>query len=92
MSDEEKIYAYGPPLLVNAGSTEKSARSFLGGLIKAHGAPRVVDGLRECIKAKPLQPLEWLAKALPPAPPSTKHAGFQTKDYRQGVTADGSLA
>lgn len=28
--------------------------------------PALIDKLRECIKAKPLQPLEWLAAALPP--------------------------
>jgi hypothetical protein len=50
----------------NAGTAEKQARSFLGGLRKAHGDAAVIDKLRECLRVKPLQPLEWLAKALPP--------------------------
>lgn len=71
MTPEEIIFGYGVPLLVSAGNTDKAARSFLGGLRKAQqddGA--IVNALRDCIRAKPLQPLEWLAAALPP-----KHVG-----------------
>lgn len=62
----EIIFGYGLSMLVNAGTAEKQARSFLGGLRKAHGDTALIDKLRECAKAKPLQPLEWLAAALPP--------------------------
>jgi len=91
---DEIIFGYGVPLLTVAGSTDKHARSFLAMLRKDHGDAAVVDKLRECIKAKPLQPLEWLAKALPPKGNGAagKHAGFETKDYREGVEADGTLA
>lgn len=64
---DEIIFGYGVPMLVNAGTAEKQARSFLGGLRKHHGDETLIDKLRECIKAKPLQPLEWLAAALPPS-------------------------
>lgn len=87
---DEIIFGYGVPLLVNAGSTDKHARSFLAGLRKGHGDEALVDKLRECVKAKPLRPLEWLAAALPPKAIS-KHAGFATKDYREGINADGSF-
>lgn len=60
------IFGYGVPLLTAAGIEEKHARSFLGGLRKHHGDVALIDKLRECVKAKPLQPLEWLAAALPP--------------------------
>jgi uncharacterized protein YdaU (DUF1376 family) len=66
LSTDEIIFGYGVPLLTNAGTPEKNARSFLGGLRKAHGDELLVNVLRDCIRAKPLQPLEWLAKALPP--------------------------
>jgi len=66
LSTDEIIFSYGVPLLTNAGTPEKSARSFLGGLRKSHGDEALVNTLRDCIKAKPMQPLEWLAKALPP--------------------------
>jgi uncharacterized protein YdaU (DUF1376 family) len=66
LSTDEIIFGYGVPLLTNAGTADKQARSFLGGLRKAHGDEALVNVLRECLKAKPLQPLEWLAAALPP--------------------------
>jgi uncharacterized protein YdaU (DUF1376 family) len=66
LSTDEIIFGYGVPLLTNAGTSEKSARSFLGSLRKAHGDETLVNTLRDCIKAKPIQPLEYLAKALPP--------------------------
>lgn len=63
---DEIILGYGVPLLTGAGATDRNARSFLGGLRKHHGDQAVIAKLRECMKAKPLQPLEWLAGALPP--------------------------
>lgn len=69
---KEIIFGYGLSMLVNAGTPEKQARSFLGGLAKHHGEPELIDKLRECAKARPLQPLEWLAAALPPAGPKPK--------------------
>lgn len=86
---DEIIFSFGVPYLVNAGSTDKHARSFLGGLRKAHGDKALIDKLRECLKAKPLQPLEWLAAALPPngspgkgrTPPPEN---FAQRDYGQG--------
>ena len=68
----EIIFGYGLPMLTTAGTPEKQARSFLGGLRKHHGDDALIDKLRECAKAKPLQPLEWLAAALPPDGPKPK--------------------
>jgi hypothetical protein len=67
LSTDEIIFGYGVPLLTGSGSTDKAARSFLGGLRKGHGDTALVNALRDCIRAKPLQPIEWLAAALPPA-------------------------
>lgn len=69
---KEIIFGYGLSMLVNAGTPEKQARSFLGGLAKHHGEPELIAKLRECAKARPLQPLEWLAAALPPNGPKPK--------------------
>jgi hypothetical protein len=63
---DEIIFGYGVPILVNAGTAEKHARSFLGKLRKEHGDASLIDALRQCLKVKPLQPLEWLAAAMPP--------------------------
>jgi hypothetical protein len=59
-------------LLTSAGATDKAARSFLGGLRKGYDDADVVNALRACIRAKPLQPLEWLAAALPPPTSKSK--------------------
>ena len=88
----EIIFGYGLSMLVNAGTPEKHARSFLGGRVKEYDEAIVIDKLRECAKARTIQPLEWLAAALPPKAGKTgKHAGFEKLDYREGVNADGSL-
>lgn len=79
-SPEEIIFGYGVPLLVSAGSTDKAARSFLGGLRKASGDAAVVNALRDCIRAKPLQPLEWLAAALPPAGIGGKQTALERRN------------
>lgn len=63
---KEIIFGYGLAMLVNAGTSDKHARSFLGGRVKEYDEATVVNTLRECAKAKPLQPLEWIAAALPP--------------------------
>jgi hypothetical protein len=88
---DEIIFGYGVPLLTNSGTPEKQARSFLGGLRKAHGDNALIDKLRDCLKERPLQPLEWLAAALPPkgSTKQSRHTGFENIDYRAGVTADG---
>ncbi|MDO8251425.1 MAG: DUF1376 domain-containing protein [Rhodoferax sp.] len=92
----EIIFGYGLALLTNAGTAEKQARSFLGLQRKLHGDESLIDKLRECAKAKPLQPLEWLAAAMvppgkAPAKPG-KHAGFDKLNYHEGIEADGSFA
>ncbi len=86
LTPDEIIFGYGVPLLTNAGISDKQARSFLGGLRKSHGDDALVDALRECIRAKPLQPLEWMAKILPPigAPPK-RNKQEQLEDRNRAV-------
>ena len=68
---KEIIFGYGVSMLVNAGTSDKQARTFLGGLVKTHGEAELVNKLRECAQAKPLQPLTWLAAAMPPPKQAT---------------------
>jgi len=87
LSTDEIIFGYGVPLLTNAGTPDKQARSFLGGLRKNHGDEELVNALRDCIKEKPLQPLEWLAKRLPPkgAPPKlNKQEALEQRNHEIG--------
>lgn len=89
-SDRDMVFALGVPLLTAAGVKESNARSFLAAQSKAHGDAAVVGALEQCSAAKPIQPIPWLQTALKPR--AGKHTGFESKDYRQGVEADGSLA
>jgi len=88
MTPDEIIFGYGLSLLTNAGTTEKQARSFLGGLRKAHGDGPLIDSLRDCVKAKPLQPLEWLAAALPPSGVSAKPNRQEAIEQRNHAGAE----
>jgi uncharacterized protein YdaU (DUF1376 family) len=74
MSPDEILFGYGVPYLVETGSAEKHARSFIGKLRKLHGDAAVIEKLRACLKLRPSQPVEWLAAALPPenAPPKVE--------------------
>lgn len=95
LSPDEIIFGYGVPLLTNAGTPEKQARSFLGGLRKQHGDAALIDKLRDCLRAKPLQPVEWLAAALPPKqrgyPQTTvaQHNRVAVEEARKLIFGDG---
>lgn len=82
MSALDVIFGYGLPMLVDAGTPEKQARSFLGGLRKAHGDDAVVNKLRECMRTVPLQPLQWLAAALPPKGRGKLMTDTSTQNYQ----------
>lgn len=88
LSPDEIIFGYGLPLLTNAGTADKQARSFLGGLRKQYGDQTLIDKLRDCLREKPLQPLEWLAAALPPKGATTTRTpqpeNFSCRDYGTG--------
>ena len=93
MSDKDKIFAYGVPMLVSAGTTDKAARSFLAGKVKEHGEGEVVDALRDCYSARPIDPLSWLGKRLPMKGKGKQspHGGFSNINYREGVNDDGTF-
>ena len=89
---DEIIFGYGSPMLTNAGTAEKQARSFLGGLRKHHGDAALINKLRECARAKPLQPLEWLAAALPPAGVAPKLNSQEALEASNRAVAERFLA
>ena len=88
LSPDEIIFGYGIPLLTNAGTADKQARSFLGGLRKQYGDQALIEKLRVCLREKPLQPLEWLAAAMPPKGGLTVRTpppeNFANRDYGTG--------
>ncbi|MGH8759724.1 MAG: hypothetical protein ACREVW_09470 [Burkholderiales bacterium] len=89
---DEIIFGYGLALLTNAGTAEKQACSFLGGLRKHHGDNALIDKLRDCAKAKPLQPLEWLAAALPPGGSKPKLNKQETLEAQNNAVAERFIA
>lgn len=92
MTAVDIIFGYGVPLLVNAGSTDRASRSFLGGLRKGHGDAAVIDALRNCLREKPLQPLEWLAAALPPLGAKAKPNAQEALEASNAAVAERFLA
>lgn len=90
MTAEEVIFHIGLPLLVSAQVPEKQARSFLGGLRKGAGDAVLVRAIHQCARERPLQPLDWLAKAAPIRRGAGKQS-FGKTDYGKGVSNDGSL-
>ena len=82
---KEIIFGFGVAMLTNAGTSDKQARSFLGGLCKTHGEGELINKLRECARAKPLQPLTWLAAAMPPPKqPTNKQEQLERRNQSVG--------
>lgn len=90
MTADEVIFHVGVPMLVSAQIPERQARSFLGGLRKGGGEAALVRAIQQCAKERPVQPLEWLAKAVPMKRGAGKQS-FNKTDYGKGVSDDGSL-
>jgi hypothetical protein len=78
-------------MLTAAGVSDKNARSMLALMCKTHTDAAVADAIQRCATEKPVQPVAWLQAALKPKS-ARKHAGFDSKNYREGVNADGSFA
>lgn len=76
LTPTEIAFSYGLPLLTTAGTPERQARSFLGRLLQ-QDENKLVAVLRECIKAKPVQPLEWIAKAMLPEATGVSETKYQ---------------
>jgi len=93
---KDVVFGLGVPLLTGAGVAEKNARSFLAMNAKHHGDQAVADALNRCASERPVEPISWLQAALGPIKPgaakASKHSGFESKNYQDGVTEDGFLA
>lgn len=92
-SSKDTVFALGVPLLTAAGVKESNARSFLALQCKGGRDADVAAALEACAVEKPIQPIPWLQTRLNPNAAQTgKHTGFASKDYRAGVTEDGTFA
>lgn len=92
-NDRDAVFAVGVTLLTAANVEERNARSFLAQQSKAHGDSVVLEALNRCAEERPVQPIPWLVAALKSKPAkASKHSGFESKNYREGVTEDGHIA
>lgn len=93
-----ELWAAGKSLLSAGGMPEAQCGSFVGKLCKDYDDSIVIDAVRETVVKQPGDPASYLKSACQrlagerPAKPAGKHAGFEKLNYREGVTADGSLA
>lgn len=91
-----ELWASGKSLLLNAGMPKAQCGSFVGKLVSDYGEQIVVEAVRSTVVTQPADPAEYLKatcmRAAGQRAPKSRHTGFDTKDYREGVTADGSLA
>jgi uncharacterized protein YdaU (DUF1376 family) len=85
LSPDAILFGYGVPYLVEAGSKEANARSFIGKLRKLHGDNVVIEKLRACLKLRPSQPIEWLAAALPPEKAPQQVEWHETQSGIEGM-------
>jgi hypothetical protein len=91
-SVREQVFANGVALLTAADVSEKNARSMLAMLCKKHGEQGVLDAIAATARDHPGEPVSWLQALLAGKPPRAgNHAGFGSKNYREGVEADGSF-
>jgi hypothetical protein len=77
LSPEDRVWAFGVPLLTAAGVKESNARSMLGGLCKRHTAEAVADAIDRCATEQPVEPVAWLQAALK-ASPAREGSGKRT--------------
>jgi hypothetical protein len=92
-----ELWSAGKSLLRTAGMPEAQCGSFVGKLCKDYGDAIVINAVRTSVVQQPADPASFLkAECLRlngerPAKNGGKHAGFDKLNYREGVTADGTL-
>lgn len=92
LSKKDIVFALGVPLLTAAGVAEKNSRSFLAMQCKQHGDSDVAEALRQCAEAKAIEPVSWIQNFLgTKRHAASKHSGFESKNYREGIEDDGSF-
>jgi chorismate mutase len=93
-----ELWSAGKSLLRTAGMPEAQCGSFVGKLCKDYGDQIVIDAVRETVVKQAGDPASFMKSECQrlagerTTKPAGKHAGFEKLNYREGVTADGSLA
>ena len=89
----EVVFALGLPMLMAASVPEERGRNFLGLLLRCNEVGAVADAVQRCAKEGAIQPIAYLQGCLKTSKAkASAHSGFAAKDYRDGVTEDGTIA
>lgn len=92
---KDELWTAGKSLLMDAGLPKAQCGSFVGKLVKDYGDQIVVEAVRAAVVTRPADPVEYLkATCMHAAGQRAKpsiHAGFAGKNYREGVSDDGSF-
>lgn len=92
---KDELWTAGKSLLMDAGLPKAQCGSFVGKLVKDYGDQIVVEAVRAAVVTRPADPVEYLkATCMHAAGQRSKpsiHAGFAGKNYREGVSDDGSF-
>lgn len=96
---KDELWAAGKSLLMQAGLPKAQCGSFVGKLVKDYGDQIVVDAVRAAVVERPADPTEYLkatcmraaGRRANPTARASSHAGFAGKNYRDGVSDDGTF-
>jgi uncharacterized protein YdaU (DUF1376 family) len=93
-----ELWLAGKSLLHASGLPLAQCGSFVGKLVKDYGDEVVVEAVRSAVVAQPADPVEFLKATCmhvvgkrTKKPPS-RHTGFDSKNYREGISNDGSFS
>jgi hypothetical protein len=93
----DELWSAGKSLLIASGMPKAQCGSFVGKLVKDYGDQIVVDAVRAAVVARPADPAEYLKATCMHAAGQraqrgpSKHSGFAEKNYREGVSDDGTF-
>lgn len=92
-----ELWSVGKSLLAEQGMAKAQCGSFVGKLVSDYGDEIVVEAVRTTVVERPADAAEYLKACCMRAAgqrhrkPASRNTGFDNKDYREGVAADGSL-
>lgn len=92
-----ELWKAGKSLLAAAGLPKAQCGSFVGKLVTDYGEHIVIEAVRATVVTQPADPTEYLkaccmrAAGKRAGKPNSTHVGFADKNYREGVSPDGSF-
>jgi len=94
---KKELWDAGKSLLERSGVAKAQCGSFVGKLVKDYGEQIVVEAVRSAVVTQPVDPSEYLkaicmrSSGKRKGSGTSRHMGFETIDYTQGINDDGSF-